>query len=79
VGERATLVLLGDGTIVSIDGASRGAAPRTVTVDPGAHSVSFAFPATGESKAMGVTLKPGERATLRADFTGVTPTIRVQH
>jgi serine/threonine-protein kinase len=76
--EKATLVLLGDGTVVSVDGASRGAAPAKAAVEPGSHVVSFAFPATGESKGMTVTVKAADRVTLRADFTGATPTIRVQ-
>jgi serine/threonine-protein kinase len=76
--ERATLTLLGDGTVVSVDGTSRGAAPVRLSIEPGAHSVLFAFPATGESKPASVTLKAGERATLRADFTGAAPTVRLQ-
>jgi eukaryotic-like serine/threonine-protein kinase len=76
--EKATLVLLGDGTVVSIDGVSRGPAPAKAAVDVGTHTVSFSFPATGESKGMTLTVKAGDRATLRADFTGATPTIRVQ-
>ena len=35
-------------------------------------------PRTGESKGMTVTVKAADRVTLRADFTGATPTIRVQ-
>jgi serine/threonine protein kinase len=76
--EKVTLVLLGDGTTVSVDGVSRGAAPAKAAVEPGLHTVSFSFPATGESKGMTLTVKPGDRPTLRADFTGATPTIRVQ-
>jgi hypothetical protein len=40
--------------------------------------VLFAFPATGESKATSVTLRAGEHATMRADFTGARPTIRIE-
>jgi serine/threonine-protein kinase len=76
--EKATLVLLGDGTVVAVDGISRGSAPARAAVDPGTHVVSFTFPATGESKGMTLSAKPGDRVTLRADFTGATPTIRVQ-
>jgi len=47
-------------------------------VDPGTHAIVFSFPATGESKGMSLTLKAGDKATLRADFTGASPTIRVQ-
>ncbi|HTQ43843.1 MAG TPA: serine/threonine-protein kinase [Polyangiaceae bacterium] len=76
--EKATLMLLGDGTTVSIDGASRGPAPTKAAVDPGTHSVLFTFPATGEVKGTSLTVKSGDKVTLRADFTGATPTIRVQ-
>lgn len=76
--EKATLQLLGDGTVVSVDGVPRGSAPTRAAVEPGTHNVSFAFPATGESKGMTVTVKAADRITLRADFTGATPTIRVQ-
>jgi hypothetical protein len=76
--EKATLTLLGDGTTVSIDGVSRGSAPAKASVDPGTHAVLFSFPATGESKGESITVKSGDKATLRADFTGATPTIRVQ-
>jgi serine/threonine-protein kinase len=74
--ERAQLVLLGDGTSVSIDGTPRGACPTRLAVDPGPHSIVFSFAATGESKTDSLTLRAGDRMTLRADFTGVTPTIR---
>ena len=76
--ERAQLTLLGDGTLARVDGISRGACPARATVDPGTHSVTFSFPATGESKSERLTLSPGERTTLRADFTGATPSIRVE-
>jgi serine/threonine protein kinase len=76
--EKTTVMLLGDGTIVSVDGVSRGAAPVRAALEPGAHSFTFSFPATGESKAATLLVKPGEHPVLRADFTGATPTIRVQ-
>jgi hypothetical protein len=69
-------VLLGDGTSVSIDGTPRGSCPARLAVDPGPHSIVFSFAATGESKTDSLTLRAGDRMTLRADFTGVTPTIR---
>jgi hypothetical protein len=69
-------VLLGDGTSVSIDGTPRGSCPTRLAVDPGPHSIVFSFAATGESKTESLTLRAGDRMTLRADFTGVTPTIR---
>lgn len=76
--EKATLTLLGDGTTVTVDGVPRGAAPTRASVETGTHAVLFTFPATGEVKGTSITVKPGDRATLRADFTGATPTIRVQ-
>jgi serine/threonine-protein kinase len=76
--ERATLTLLGDGTFIAVDGVTRGPSPVKVAVEPGPHSVVFTFPATGESKGMSLSVKGGEKATLRADFTGATPTIRLQ-
>ncbi len=76
--ERAQLQLLGDGTQARVDGLARGASPVRLTLEPGTHSVVFTFPATGESKGTSVTLRPGERATVRADFTGPEATIRVQ-
>jgi serine/threonine protein kinase len=78
VSERATLFLLGDGTLVSIDGVPRGAPPARVTVEAGSHTVLFSFPATGESKSEVIAVRAAEHATLRADFTGIAPTIRVQ-
>ncbi|HEY3818553.1 MAG TPA: serine/threonine-protein kinase [Polyangiaceae bacterium] len=76
--ERASLTLLGDGTSVAVDGVTRGPSPVKVAVEAGSHTVVFTFPATGESKGTSLTLKGGDKATLRADFTGATPTIRVQ-
>ena len=74
--ERAQVVLLGDGTLVAVDGTPRGACPARVALDPGTHSVVFSFPPTGESKGESFVLRASEHRTLRADFTGVTPTIR---
>ena len=78
VGARAQVALFGDGTQVRIDGAPRGTCPTHVALDPGPHSIAFFFAATGESKSERLTLQPGEHATLRADFTRATPTIRVE-
>jgi serine/threonine protein kinase len=74
----AQVTLLGDGALVSVDGVARGACPTRVTVDSGAHAIVFTFPPTGESKGESLTLRGGERVTLRADFTGATPSIRTQ-
>jgi hypothetical protein len=71
-------VLLGDGTRVSVDGAPRGACPARVALEPGPHTVVFSFPPTGESKGESLTLRGGDRTTLHADFTGATPSIRMQ-
>ena len=56
----------------------RGACPARVALEPGQHAVVFSFPTTGESKGTSLTLRGGERATLRADFTGASPSIRAQ-
>jgi hypothetical protein len=74
--DKPTLTLLGDpGTVVSVDGASRGACPTRVSLDVGPHSVQFTFPPTGESRGQRLTLRASERVTLRADFTAAVPTI----
>ena len=77
-GQRAQLLLVGEGTYVTVDGVSRGRAPTRMAVDPGPHTVLFTFPATGESKGDTVVLRAGERGTVTADFTGAQPTIRVR-
>ena len=75
----ATVQLLGEpGTRVTVDGAMRGACPARVTLDPGTHDVRFLFDPTGESRGERVTVKSGETLTVRADFTGATPTIKIQ-
>jgi serine/threonine-protein kinase len=76
--ERAELALFGDGTLVRVDGVPRGRCPAQLALDPGRHSVVFSFPATGESKAESLVLHAGEHATVLADFTAATPTIRIQ-
>jgi hypothetical protein len=39
----------------------------------------FALPATGETTTTTLVVRPGERATLRADFTGANPAVLVEH
>ncbi len=77
---KAHLALFGDpGTLVSVDGRTRGAVPvGDLTLDPGTHDVLFTFEATGERRGDRITLSPGEKVRLRADFTGAVPTIRVE-
>jgi serine/threonine protein kinase len=74
------IALFGDpGTRAIVDGTAKGNCPVTdVTVEPGEHEVRFVFDATGESSGTRVNVKPGEHVKLRADFTGATPTVRVQ-
>lgn len=80
VAGRASVTFLGDpGTKVSVDGMSRGACPVRLTLEPGQHEVRFVFDATGESRGERFSVKAGERVTVRADFTGATPTVRIQH
>lgn len=76
--ERAQVVLLGDGALVRVDGVAQGACPTRVSLEPGPHRVDFSFPATGESENAHVTLRGGDRLTLRADFTAAVPTIHVE-
>jgi len=74
----AELALLGDGARVRVDGVLRGSCPTRVIVVPGAHAIEFSFPATGESEVETLTVQAGQKATLRADFTGARPTIRIE-
>jgi serine/threonine-protein kinase len=76
---RAVVSFLGDpGTRVSIDGASRGACPVRVNLEPGQHDVRFQFDPTGESRGERFSVKANERVTVRAEFTGASPTVRIQ-
>ena len=74
------LALYGDpGTRALVDGVSKGTCPLAdVAVEPGPHEVRFVFDATGESSGTRQDIKPGEHVRIRADFTGATPTVRVQ-
>lgn len=77
---RASVSFLGDpGTKVSIDGVSRGACPVRLNLEPGQHEVRFVFEPTGESRGERFSVKANERVTVRAEFTGATPTVRIQH
>jgi hypothetical protein len=77
--QRARLVLNGDpGTWVTVDGVSRGRCPAVAAVEPGEHRVRFVFDPTRESQEARVTTRGSESITLRADFTGATPTVSVQ-
>lgn len=77
---KAILVLLGEpGTRVSIDGAPAQMVPVSrANIEPGTHDVKFQFDPTRESHTERFSVKPGERVTLRAEFTGATPLVRVQ-
>ena len=77
---KAHLALFGDpGTLVSVDGRTRGGVPvGDLALEPGTHDVLFTFEATGERRGDRITLSPGEKVRLRADFTGAVPTIRVE-
>jgi hypothetical protein len=76
---RSMVAFLGDpGTRVSIDGTMRGPCPVRVSLDSGQHDVRFTFDPTGESRGERISVKPGEKITVRAEFTGATPTVRIQ-
>ncbi|MBX3208121.1 MAG: protein kinase [Labilithrix sp.] len=76
---KALVTFLGEpGTRVSIDGASRGPCPVRVTLADGPHDVRFTFDPTGESRGERFTVKAGDRVTVRAEFTGATPTVKIQ-
>jgi serine/threonine-protein kinase len=76
---RAVVSLLGDpGTRVSVDGTSRGSTPLRLSLEPGQHDVRFLFEPTGESRGERFSVKAAERVTVRAEFTGASPTVRIQ-
>ncbi|MBL9113355.1 MAG: PEGA domain-containing protein, partial [Myxococcales bacterium] len=77
--QKSQLVLLGDiGTRVTVDGIGRGKTPTRVALDPGPHDVRFSFDPTGESRGERIVTKAGEQVTLRAEFLGASPTVRIQ-
>jgi serine/threonine-protein kinase len=78
VAGKAQVSLLGDpGTRVWVDGIARGACPTRVTLEQGSHEVRFTFEPTGESLVERFTAKAGDHLTVRAQFTGATPTVKV--
>lgn len=75
---RALVSFLGDpGTRVSVDGTSRGSTPVRVSLEPGQHDVRFQFDPTGESRGERFSVKANEKVTVRAEFTGASPTVRI--
>jgi hypothetical protein len=79
-GGKAHIALFGDpGTLVAIDGTPRGPVPvRDLALEAGPHDVLFTFEPTGERRGDRITLQPGEKVRLRADFAGAVPTIRIE-
>ena len=76
---KASVTFLGEpGTKVSIDGVSRGPCPVRVMLAEGAHEIRFTFDPTGESRGERLTVKSGDHVTVRAEFTGATPTVKIQ-
>lgn len=76
---KASVTFLGEpGTKVSVDGVSRGACPVRVTLPEGLHEIRFTFDPTGESRGERLTVKSGDHVTVRAEFTGATPTVKIQ-
>jgi hypothetical protein len=75
------LALFGDpGTRALIDGVAKGSCPiADVAVEPGEHDVKFVFDATGDSTRTSVHVKSNQHVKVVADFTGATPSVRVQH
>jgi serine/threonine-protein kinase len=76
----AHVTLVGDpGTSVLVDGVTRGACPiKDLELAPGEHQLRFVFEPTHEVRDERITVATGERVAWRADFTGTSPTIRVE-
>jgi len=51
---------------------------RDIALAPGTHEVRFVFGPTGEAASEKVSVRTGQRVTLRAEFTGTTPRVRVE-
>lgn len=79
VAEKALVSFVADpsGTVL-VDGRPRGACPLKLQLSAGTHEVRFLFDATGESRGERIRVEPGDRVVVRADFTGATPTVKVQ-
>jgi hypothetical protein len=76
---RAIVTFLGEpGTRVAVDGVARGPCPVRISLDPGQHDARFSFDPTSESLSEGFRVKAGEKMTVRAEFTGARPTVRIQ-
>jgi hypothetical protein len=76
------LFLVGDpGSEVAVDSGPFRPCPAAITVKAGSHQVRFAFgyATTHDSVGREVSVAPGERVTVRADFTAAVPRIRVEH
>jgi serine/threonine-protein kinase len=79
IATRAAVSLVGDpGTRVWVDGVARGSCPARVNLDPGSHEVRFTFDPTGESRVERLSVKSGDHVIVRAEFTGASPTVKVQ-
>jgi eukaryotic-like serine/threonine-protein kinase len=75
---KAMAILMGEpGTRVAVDGVTRGPCPVRLQIDPGPHDIRFTFDPTGESRSERIVVKNADSVTVRAEFTGVTPTIKV--
>jgi serine/threonine protein kinase len=76
------LFLIGDpGTEFAVDSAPFRPCPAVISVKAGAHQVRFAFgyATTHDSIGRQVTVRPGERVTVHADFTTAVPRVRIEH
>lgn len=65
------------GTVL-VDGRARGSCPLKLSLAAGTHEVRFLFDATGESRGERIRVEAGDSITVRADFTGAMPTVKIQ-